>query len=278
LYYFAICKALQCKIYKEILPLFYQHNINEDEKLGVWKIEEDEAFFLSKVPLNRDISHQHKRLQHLAGRYLLQHLFPDFPYDLIQIADTRKPFLFNEAYHFSISHCSDYAAALVSRWRRVGVDIELVTPTIQKIQHKFLTDNEISYLNETHFNRNGQTKKEVTTSMLEPDLQASSSYAPAVTNTNHQVTTIGTLASPQANRDSVNLDLLTLCWSAKEAMYKWYGNGAVDFKKHMQLTGIAGEEAPGWIPGSFIFQKEKPVPLQIRSRFFGDVVLTYVIS
>ena len=46
-----------------------------------------------------------KRLQHLAGRYLLYALFDDFPLEEIVIADTRKPFLENEKYHFSISHC-----------------------------------------------------------------------------------------------------------------------------------------------------------------------------
>ena len=75
------------------MPLFYQQDINETTKLGVWKIEEPEDFFLRVVPLQRSITHPHKRLQHLAGRYLLPFLFPDFPHEEIEIADTRKPFL-----------------------------------------------------------------------------------------------------------------------------------------------------------------------------------------
>ena len=97
------------------MPLFYQHNINEETKLGIWLIEEPESFFLDKVPLKRDVSHPFKRLQHLAGRYLLSFLFPDFPLEEIRIADTRQPFLASEKYHFSISHCGHYAAAIVSR-------------------------------------------------------------------------------------------------------------------------------------------------------------------
>jgi len=62
-----------------LVPLFYQHTINATTKLGIWQIEEEESFFLAKVPLQRNITHPHKRLQHLAGRYLLQYLFPDFP-------------------------------------------------------------------------------------------------------------------------------------------------------------------------------------------------------
>ena len=65
------------------MALFYQHNINETTKLAIWKIEEEAYFFLEQVPLQREITHPHKRLQHLAGRYLLRFLFPDFPFDEI---------------------------------------------------------------------------------------------------------------------------------------------------------------------------------------------------
>jgi len=70
---------------------------------------------LEKVPLQNNITHPHKRLQHLAGRLVLSELYEDFPIKLIQIADTKKPFLPDEAFHFSISHCGEYAAAIVSR-------------------------------------------------------------------------------------------------------------------------------------------------------------------
>src|SRR5579863_6396915 len=115
------------------MPIFYQHNINEFTRLGIWHITEDEDFFLLRVPLKRDVSHVQKRLQHLAGRFLLTELFPDFPLEEILIADTRKPYLEDEKYHFSISHFGDYAAAMVSRTCRVGVDVEKAAPAIEKI-------------------------------------------------------------------------------------------------------------------------------------------------
>ncbi len=96
------------------MPLFYQHNINQTAKLAVWNITEPEDFFLKKVRLQKEIHHPHKRLQHLAGRYLLQLLNPGFPLHLIEIADSNKPLLANEEFHFSISHCGDFAAAIVS--------------------------------------------------------------------------------------------------------------------------------------------------------------------
>ncbi len=130
------------------MPLVYQQNINELTKLAVWHIAEPEDFFLKRVSLQKEITHPHKRLQHLAGRYLLTELFEDFPLGLIEIADTKKPFLPNEAYHFSISHCGDYAAVIVSSKNRVGVDIEIVSDKVSRIKDKFLSVEEQKMLQE----------------------------------------------------------------------------------------------------------------------------------
>lgn len=127
------------------MPLVYQQNINAVTKIGVWHIAETESFFAA-VPLQKEITHPHKRLQHLAGRFLLKELYPDFPLALIKIANTRKPFLENETYHFSISHCRDYAAVLISKAQRAGVDIEMVNEKIDGIIHKFLTAEESSLM------------------------------------------------------------------------------------------------------------------------------------
>lgn len=167
------------------MPLFYQQNINPTTKLAIWRIEESEDFFNKTVPLQKEITHPHKRLQHLAGRFLLPYLFPNFPYEEILIADTKKPFLPNEQFHFSISHCADYAAVIVSKTSRVGIDIELVDKRVEKIASKFLGIAEQQFV---------QQYKET--------------YA-----------------------NNLQLQLLTLMWSTKEAVFKWWGNGNVDFSK-----------------------------------------------
>jgi hypothetical protein len=60
------------------MPIFFQQQVNENTRLGIWKIEETEEFFKGNVPQHRDVTHPHKRLQHLAGRFLLQFLFQTF--------------------------------------------------------------------------------------------------------------------------------------------------------------------------------------------------------
>ena len=133
------------------MPVIYEH-VNDFAKIAIWHIAEEKNYFLEKVPLQREITNPHKQLQHLAGRYLLQQLYPDFPYHFIEIADTRKPFLPDEEYHFSISHCGDYAAVIVSKDHRVGIDVELVTPKVEKVKRKFLSNEELSNIQHSTFN------------------------------------------------------------------------------------------------------------------------------
>jgi 4'-phosphopantetheinyl transferase EntD len=215
------------------MPLFYQHYINQDTKLGIWHIEEPESFFLEKVPLKRDVSHPFKRLQHLAGRYLLSFLFEDFPLKEIQVADTRQPFLASEKYHFSISHCGEYAAAIVSGTSRVGVDIERITPRIEAVARKFLTEDEAHYFNEDY----------------------------------------ALFLEQWGLRGRMHQEFLTLIWSAKEAIFKWYGRGELDFRQHMQLKGnITMDGDTVRLP--FVFNKGKKAYLGIEGRIFDEQALT----
>ncbi len=207
------------------MPIIYQHNINSYTKIGVWHITEDEFFFQEKVSVQRTITHPHKRLQHLAGRYLLKELFPAFPTALIMIADTNKPYLEDEAYHFSISHCGFYAAAIVSTTNRVGVDIEIPHCKVEKIQHKFLTPTEQFLL------------KTITMS---------------------------------------NIQALTMAWSIKEAMFKWYGAGEVDFKTHLHINSFTKNEIG--FKANCSFTKTEEVVLEVQNMLLEGNNVGWVVS
>jgi 4'-phosphopantetheinyl transferase len=47
-----------------------------------------------------------------------------------------------------------------------------------------------------------------------------------------------------------NLAHKTVCWSAKEAVYKWYGLGSIDFKEHIHLEPFPFQPA-GFISCNF---------------------------
>lgn len=201
------------------MSVIFQEEINNSTRLGIWKIEEAADFFREKVPVHRAVTHPHKMLQHLAGRFLLQYLFPGFPYHLIQIAETRKPFLPDEAFHFSISHCGDYAAAIVSREQRVGIDIEIPVEKVIAIRHKFMSPSEME--------------------LLTP----------------------------------LSMEEYTQVWSAKEAVYKWYGLGKVDFREHIRFTGY--NDAPSSFDCHFMRTDSR---LKVHLQRLSGLCLSYVIS
>ncbi len=175
------------------MSLLLQQHITDQTKMAVWKIEEDEPFFLANVQLQQPIHHPHKRLQHLAGRYLLSLLFPGFPYSEMKLNEAGKPYLPSHQYHFSISHCGDYAAVIISTEKQCGIDIELFSSKTEKVKHKYLSADELMQVE--------ALEKEHT----------------------HLFT---------------NYQIYTLCWCAKEAVYKWWGNGKVDFRKNIRIDTI----------------------------------------
>lgn len=195
--------------------------IDQDTKLGVWKIGEEEAFFRKTITIEPEVHHPHKRLQHFAGRYLLVQLFPDLPVNEIRIMDSRKPYIPGNPYYFSISHCGEFAAAIVSQREHVGIDIELVQPKIGRVAHKFLALREAEFISREHKLR-------------------------------HQ----------------------TICWSAKEAVYKWYGMGGLDFKANMQLQAFPFQHT-GMITCDFL-KGERLACLDLQYVLDGDLSLVWV--
>lgn len=206
------------------MPLVYQRNIDTNTKLGVWEITESEVFFTKSVSLRAAIGHPFKRLQHLAGRKILPSLFPDFPLAAILIDEQRKPYLEDHQYHFSISHCGKYAAAIVSRKARVGIDIEIPIATVLAVKHKFLSEDE---------------KVLIENCGLRP------------------------------------LQAYTLAWSVKEALFKWYGKGQVDFRKDMKIKSLHRE--PPQFVLDCIFYKEENKNLRANAIFFEEHVLVWIV-
>ncbi|WP_256002127.1 MULTISPECIES: 4'-phosphopantetheinyl transferase family protein [Pedobacter] len=133
------------------MPVVFNKDIDDDTMLAVWKIEETEAELLASLQLRQ---HEHdviatlnhgKRLLHwLSTRVLLRKMLNTAEYIDCQLDEHGKPYLPGLGYHISLSHSYDYAAVMVGKTRKVGVDIELIKHKIKGIRHKFLSDSELS--------------------------------------------------------------------------------------------------------------------------------------
>ncbi|HEY0751493.1 MAG TPA: 4'-phosphopantetheinyl transferase superfamily protein, partial [Chitinophagaceae bacterium] len=123
---------------------------------------------------------------------------------------------------------------------RVGVDIEIPTHKTERIQHKFLHESEQRMLEQW---KAGSEKQ----GMENKDVDVHSHYR-----------------------------LTTLIWSAKEAMFKWWGYGNIDFSEmlHVSENNVA---ASGELKGLFNnpnFQTQFPV----HYKFFPQIVLAYIFT
>ena len=207
------------------MPLVYQQNINDYAKIAVWHITEPESFFLKEVAIVNEISNSFKRLQHLAGRYLLKQLEASISINEILLSISIKPYLPGNSFHFSITHSGSYAAVIISNKKAVGIDLELPQQKINSIKHKFVSAAESAILNV----------------LLLEDF--------------HQH---------------------TLAWCIKEAVFKWYGQGQVDFIKHICIESIT--EFENHFHADVVFKKSTDILLKAHAIFFEGYYMVWVFN
>ncbi|MCO4292782.1 4'-phosphopantetheinyl transferase superfamily protein [Solitalea sp. MAHUQ-68] len=128
--------------------------IDTDTEYAVWKIEEPAELLYSKLQLDQSekevyesLSKGKRELHWLSSRVLLRSLIntPDFIKTALD--EHHKPYLVNLPHHFSLSHSFDYAAVMISKSKKVGIDIELIKDKILRIEDKFLSKNEQAFIN-----------------------------------------------------------------------------------------------------------------------------------
>ena len=131
------------------MPLLRQWNPDPTSTAAVWRVEEDEDFFLHALSAGPylfaalgPIKVPKRRLEFLAGRYLLRYLAPGFPLRLIKPDEHDKPRLPQDALRFSISHSFPFVAAVVSTSGECGIDVQRPHPRIAELADKFLTPAE----------------------------------------------------------------------------------------------------------------------------------------
>jgi phosphopantetheinyl transferase len=133
------------------MPVVFSKKIDDQTMLSVWKIEETEEQLLSGLQLKQHeldliatLSNGKRALHWLSTRLLLRTMLNTADYIDCQMDDHGKPFLVNSNTHISLSHSYDYAAVIISKDKKVGVDIELIKMKIKSIKHKFLSDIELA--------------------------------------------------------------------------------------------------------------------------------------
>lgn len=131
------------------MGLIVKDFVEDDCLLGTWEITEDfDTLYrgLQLIPEDENkllgFKSGHRQLEWLSVRRLLQELTGD-PTQRIVYSKERKPFLASGRYQISISHSYKYTSVLISKSKKVGLDLEYMSHRISNIAHKFINESEV---------------------------------------------------------------------------------------------------------------------------------------
>ena len=132
------------------MPKVWHKYIKRDSLSGLWKISEsrEELMRLLHFTSAEEISNDTRARQWLASRVLLQELLLELGYTenyQLHRLPSGRPELSIPGLHISISHAGDYAAVALSK-TPIGIDVEKISPRIERIQHKFMNEVEKGHL------------------------------------------------------------------------------------------------------------------------------------
>ena len=138
------------------MPLFLHKYLQPAGEIGIWKIQEEESFFIDRLALAEQeaaqlakIKGKGRRLEWLAARKLV-HVMSGRPLRGAFLKDEYgKPYLADSSFHISISHSQGYAAAIAAP-APVGIDIQVLVPKIERIAHKYLRPEEMNSIQAQH--------------------------------------------------------------------------------------------------------------------------------
>lgn len=135
------------------MALAYQRSIDPNTSFALWKIEEPADELIAQLQLREHergyldtLINGKRNLHWLSTRVLLRTMLDTNSYIDCQIDEHGKPYLVNFPHFISLSHSFDYAAVMISKTRPVGIDIELIKDKIERIAHKFMSEEELSFI------------------------------------------------------------------------------------------------------------------------------------
>lgn len=130
------------------MGIILKKQIHGDCLLGIWEIREDFETLFSQVSLDDDemerlnsFKSYNRKLEYLSVRTLIN----DMTGRVCKIIynEERKPFLKGNTYNISISHSYDLTSILLSKTKRVGIDLERMSHKISSLRQRFINEQEL---------------------------------------------------------------------------------------------------------------------------------------
>ncbi|HEX8023078.1 4'-phosphopantetheinyl transferase family protein [Mucilaginibacter sp.] len=135
------------------MAIAYRQRIDDDTEFALWRIEEEAADLYGQLQLDQEekdfvesLSNGKRHLHWLGTRVLLRKMLRTDEYIDCKVDEHGKPYLVNLPYHISLSHSFDYAAVMISKTHKVGIDIEQIKQKVERIANKFMRDEELAFI------------------------------------------------------------------------------------------------------------------------------------
>ena len=129
------------------MGVILKNELQEGCMLGIWEITEDYDELRSKLSLETEeartldgFQNNLRKLEWLSVRRLINELTGSNT--RIVYTEDRKPYLLDNSSHISISHSKNYTSILMSKFKRVGIDLEFMSHKISNVADRFLNEKE----------------------------------------------------------------------------------------------------------------------------------------
>lgn len=136
------------------MPIVFHQKIKPDIVWAVWQITETESELLQNLHLSEQdlkailsLKLPKRRLEKMACRKIVSFLLKSENVE-IEYGEHGQPLL--DGYHLSFSHSGDHAAAVISLTKRVGIDIEKISPKLVSAQGKFVSAKEMAVIDQNN--------------------------------------------------------------------------------------------------------------------------------
>ena len=135
------------------MSLFSVITPTKELSIGIWEITESIDELLEITSLSEEeknildkFSSINRKQQWLATRTLIQRILDT--QTRIGYRESGKPYLLGNNFEFSISHSEKFACVLLDKNKPCGIDIEKISPKLDKVKHKFLNSSEYELIKE----------------------------------------------------------------------------------------------------------------------------------
>lgn len=135
------------------MPLIKELHNDDGTHILIYHGSESLDFFIERTRLSpqdkknlEKYTVERRKKDLVIARYLLQHCYPKAE---VVYHPSGKPYLKNGEAEISISHSKDLVAVILHKDKTVGIDIEYITPRLERLKQRYLSAQEIADANTT---------------------------------------------------------------------------------------------------------------------------------